>query len=131
MFARIASWRIKRAKSSLISFSDIVISLCIKGIVAGLEPATQPLTASSKPTELHDTPYIYSLIQAAGSHTNLRHVAQSPSALLDLQSGSYFNCSLCCCVTATIQPSILTTSLGLWFLWFTLLPSSLIALIGT
>ena len=29
MFARIASWRIKRAKSSLISFSDIVIFLCI------------------------------------------------------------------------------------------------------
>ena len=26
------------------------------GTVGGLEPPTQPLTASSKPSELHDTP---------------------------------------------------------------------------
>ena len=36
----------------------------------------------------YTTHHIYlSLIQAAGSHTNLRHTTQSPSALLDLQSG--------------------------------------------
>ena len=61
------------------------------------------------PTELHDTPYIYSLIQAAGSHTSLRQQPQSPSALLDLQSGFCIIRSVCCDVIATIRPSILTT----------------------
>ena len=79
----------------------------------------------------YDTPYMYSLIQAAGSHTSLRQHPQSPSALLDLQSGFCIIRSVCCDCFATIRPSILTTSLGLWFLWFTLLPPSLIALIGT
>ena len=35
----------------------------------------------------YTTHRIYSLIQAAGSHTSLRQQPQSPSALLDLQSG--------------------------------------------
>ena len=48
---------------------------------------TNPTSGCALPTELYDTPYIYSLIQAAGSHTSLRHTTQSPSALLDLQSG--------------------------------------------
>ena len=55
----------------------------------------------------YTTHHIYlSIIQAAGSHTSLRHTTQSPSALLDLQSG--FRISIhfvCCCVTATIQPT--------------------------
>ena len=63
----------------------------------------------------YTTYHIYlSLIQAAGSHTSLRHTTQSPSALLDLQSGFLISIRFaCCCVTATIQPSIPTTSLGL------------------
>ena len=62
------------------------------------------------------TIYNLSIIQAAGSHTSLRHT-QSPSALLDLQSGFRIsNRFVCCCVKATIQPSIPTTSLGLTLL---------------
>ena len=61
------------------------------------------------PISPHDTPYIYSLIQAAGSHTSLRQQPQSPSALLDLQSGFCIIRSVCCDVIATIRPSILTT----------------------
>ena len=120
MFARIASWRIKRAKSSLISFSDIVISLCINSFRgwARTSSARQQHVFQYCPllhhVELHDTPSIYSIIQAAGSHTSLRHTTQSPSALLDLQSGFLISIRFaCCCVTATIQPSIPTTSLGL------------------
>ena len=91
--------------------------------MAGLEPA--PLDSSTSfstarcSTMLNYTAYhIYlSLIQAAGSHTSLRHTTQSPSALLDLQSGFRIsNRFVCCCVTATIQPSIPTTSLGLTLL---------------
>lgn len=77
---------------------------------------TNPTSDCALPTELHDTPYIYSLIQAAGSHTNLRHTTQSPSALLDLQSGFRIIRSVCCDCVATIRPSIPTTSLGLTLL---------------
>ena len=112
MFARIASCLMNRAKSSLISFSVIVIYVLI-GAAGGLEPPTQPLTASSKPTELHDTPYIYSLIQAAGSHTNLRHTRRAHPQYWTCNQDRISIRSVCCDVIATIQPSILTTSLGL------------------
>ena len=90
--------------------------------MAGLEPA--PLDSSTSfstarcSTMLNYTAYqIYlSIIQAAGSHTNLRHTTQSPSALLDLQSGFRIIRSVCCDCFATIRPSILTTSLGLTLL---------------
>ena len=101
MFARIASCLMNRAKSSLISFSDIVIYLCIIGAVAGLEPANRRKTQLTLHRQ-HDTPYIYSLIQAAGSHTSLRHTTQSPSALLDLQSG--FRISIVLYVARSSQP---------------------------
>ena len=41
-FARIASWRMNRLKSSLISFSLIVIVSSFIVAVAGFEPATSP-----------------------------------------------------------------------------------------
>lgn len=41
-FARIASWRMNRLKSSLISFSVIVIVSSFIVAVAGFEPATSP-----------------------------------------------------------------------------------------
>ena len=68
------------------------IVICLVA-VGGLEPPTscqyvgRILQVAALSAELHDTPYIYSLIQAAGSNTSLRHTTQSPSALLDLQSG--------------------------------------------
>ena len=95
----------------------------MKVAVGGLEPPTscQYVGRNLQVTALcqlsYTTHHIYSLIQAAGSHTSLRQQPQSPSALLDLQSG--FRISIrfaCCCVTATIQPSIPTTSLGLTLL---------------
>ena len=50
--------------------------------------------------------HIYlSFIQAAGSHTSLRHTTQSPSALLDLQSGFRNLIRFVCCLLATIQPT--------------------------
>ena len=90
------------------------IVICLVA-VGGLEPPTscqyvgRILQVAALSAELHDTPYIYSLIQAAGSHTSLRHTTQSPSALLDLQSGFRIIRSVCCDVIATIRPSILTT----------------------
>ena len=96
--------------------------------VAGFEPATSPfyglklifyVVSAPPPSALYQLSYtahrIYlSLIQAAGSHTSLRHTTQSPSALLDLQSGFRISIrSVCCDCVATIRPSILTTSLGL------------------
>ena len=59
----------------------------------GLEPPSLQCVAVSPQLSAllyqlsYTTHRIYSLIQAAGSHTNLRHTTQSPSALLDLQSG--------------------------------------------
>lgn len=41
-FARIASWRMNRLKSSLISFSLIVIVSSFIVAVGGLEPPTSP-----------------------------------------------------------------------------------------
>ena len=91
--------------------------------MAGLEPATscQYVGRNLQVTALYQLSYtayhIYlSLIQAAGSHTSLRHTTQSPSALLDLQSGFRIIRSVCCDCFPTIQPSILTTSLGLTLL---------------
>lgn len=105
------------------------LQFCCKvlGVVAGLEPATNGVNDISSLYALplsYTTHHIYlSLIQAAGSHTSLRHTTQSPSALLDLQSGFRISIrSVCCRSTATIfglqfsQPS-----LGL-----VLLPASLI-----
>ena len=76
------------------------------------------MVSAPPPSALYQLSYtayhIYlSLIQAAGSHTSLRHTTQSPSALLDLQSGFCIIRSVCCDCVATIRPSILTTSLGL------------------
>ena len=90
--------------------------------MAGLEPApldsSTSFSTASCSTMLNYTAYhIYlSLIQAAGSHTSLRHTTQSPSALLDLQSGFRIIRSVCCDCFATIRPSIPTTSLGLTLL---------------
>ena len=90
------------------------------GVVAGLEPAHNGVNDISSLYALplsYTTHHIYlSLIQAAGSHTSLRHTSQSPSALLDLQSGFCIIRSVCCDVIATIRPSIPTTSLGLTLL---------------
>ena len=88
------------------------------GVVAGLEPAHNGVNDISSLYALplsYTTHHIYlSIIQAAGSHTSLRHTTQSPSALLDLQSGFRISIrSVCCDCVATIRPSILTTSLGL------------------
>ena len=90
--------------------------------MGGLEPPTscQYVGRNLQVTALYQLSYtayhIYlSLIQAAGSHTSLRHT-QSPSALLDLQSGFRIIRSVCCDCFATIRPSILTTSLGLTLL---------------
>ena len=73
----------------------------VLGAVAGLEPANRRKTQLTLHRQ-HDTPYIYSLIQAAGSHTSLRQQPQSPSALLDLQSG--FRISIVLYVAVLRQP---------------------------
>ena len=74
--------------------------------MAGLEPATNDVNDISSLYALplsYTTHHIYSLIQAAGSHTSLRHTTQSPSALLDLQSGFRILIrSVCCRRAATI-----------------------------
>ena len=93
----------------------------VLGVVAGLEPAHNGVNDISSLYALplsYTTHHIYlSIIQAAGSHTSLRQQPQSPSALLDLQSGFRISIrSICCDCVATIRPSILTTSLGLTLL---------------
>ena len=57
-FARIASWRINRLKSSLISFSVIVIVSIFIVALAGIEPAHHRIT--QLPIHRHqDIPYIF------------------------------------------------------------------------
>lgn len=78
---------------------------------------SKPTSDCALPTELHGIPYIFIHHTSSWKPHQPTTYAQSPSALLDLQSGFRISIrSACCCVTATIQPSIPTTSLGLTLL---------------
>ena len=59
---------------------------------------TNPTSDCALPTELHDTPYIYSIIQAAGSHTNLRQHRRAHPHYWTCNQDSLFNsfCMLRC-----------------------------------
>ena len=59
------------------------------------------------PTELHGIPYIYE------QHHRSRLNCFALSGILFSPALPFVFHFVCCCVTATIQPSILTTSLGL------------------
>ena len=90
-------------------YSALLFRCKVFGVVAGLEPAHNGVNDISSLYALplsYTTHHIYlSIIQAAGSHTSLRQQPQSPSALLDLQSGFSIHFVLYVAIIATIQPT--------------------------